>query len=143
MGSFRRGTWNTKFVGSGRRETGGQRRKFRQKYLLRGPLMRGLFVVATVAIGGLPVEGAELVLSDGHETATTSTDSAGHFNIGPLRTYEATTWLIGDPLYGYSLDIRVADSQYQGLTAFRSGYAPAELEVTCDISKPSAVCTPR
>jgi hypothetical protein len=57
--------------------------------------MRGLFVVATVAIGGLPVEGAELVLSDGHKTATASTDSAGHFNIGPLRTYEATTWLIG------------------------------------------------
>ena len=132
----------------------------------RSQLMRGLFVVAvalllpacipvshwhyfapkvtgTVAIGGLPVEGAELVLSDGHKTATASTDSTGYFNIGPLRAREATTWLIGDPLYGYSLDIRVADSQYRGLTAFRAGYAPAELEVTCDISKPSAVCTPR
>lgn len=98
-------------------------------------------VTGTVTIGGLPVAGAELVLSDGHKTATASTDSAGHFNIGPLRTYEVTTWLIGDPLYGYSLALRVAGSEYPGMTAFHSGYAPARLELTCDIAKPSPVCT--
>jgi hypothetical protein len=96
-------------------------------------------ISGTVTEAGAPVEGAELYLSGEFtkKTGTVSTDSAGRFKIGPLRTWEASTWLLGDPLYGYSLLIRIRGSEYQGLTVGRVGYSPTELEITCDLAKPA------
>jgi hypothetical protein len=97
------------------------------------PTIRG-----TVTNAGTPLEGAELRLSGDFtkDTAIVSTDSAGRFKIGPLRTWEASTWLLGDPFYQYSVLIRISGSEYPGLTVGRSGYAPVELEITCDLAKP-------
>lgn len=71
------------------------------------------------------------------KTATASTDSAGRFKIGPLRTWEATTWLLGEPGYAYSLSIRFSGAEYKGRTVGRLGYAPTELKITCDLAKPA------
>ena len=109
------------------------------------PTLRGI-----VTSAGVPVKGAELRLSGQFtkKVATISTDSAGHFEIGPLRTWEAVTWLFGDPMYGYSLSIRVSGSEYLGLDVGRIGYATPELEITCDLTKPDTdvhmpqYCTP-
>jgi hypothetical protein len=56
-------------------------------------------ISGTITRAGAPVEGADLHLSGNFtkRTATASTDGAGHFKIGPLKTWEATTGLLGDP----------------------------------------------
>ena len=56
-------------------------------------------ISGTVTSDGAPVEGADLHLSGNftNKTATARTDSSGRFKIGPLRTWEATTGLLGDP----------------------------------------------
>jgi len=96
-------------------------------------------ISGTVTRAGVPVEGADLHLSGNFtkKTAAASTDSAGRFKIGPLRTWEATTGLLGDPGYAYSLSIRFSGAEYIGLTVGRLGYPPIELEITCDLSKPA------
>jgi len=95
------------------------------------PALRGM-----VTCGGAPVEGAELQLVGDFtkNKAITSTDRLGQFAIGPLRTWDAATWLLGDPLYGYTLSIRISGSEYPGLAVGRVGYAPTELEITCDLA---------
>src|SRR4051812_39807749 len=96
------------------------------------PTLRGV-----VTRGGGPVEGAELQLIGEFtgKKATTSTNGLGRFEIGPLRGWDAATWLLGDPLYGYTLSIRISGSEYPGLAVFRVGYSPTELEITCDLGK--------
>jgi hypothetical protein len=96
------------------------------------PTIRGI-----VTNAGAPVEGAEVHLA-GHYTdgtVTVSTDGAGRFKIGPLRTWESSTWLVGEPFYGYSLLIRTPGSEYPGLTVNHVGHAPVELEIACDLAK--------
>lgn len=96
-------------------------------------------ISGTVTRAGSPVEGADLHLSGNFtkKAATASTDSAGRFKICPLRTWEATTGLLGDPGYAYSLSIRFSGSEYTGLTVGRLGYSPTDLKLTCDLAKPA------
>lgn len=96
-------------------------------------------ISGTVTSDGTPVEGADLHLSGNFtkRTASARTDSSGRFKIGPLRTWEAITGLLGDPGYAYSLSIRVSGAEYTGLTVERLGYAPTELKITCDLAKPA------
>lgn len=98
-------------------------------------------ISGTVTRAGAPVEGADLHLSSKFTKKMTkaATDSAGHFKIGPLRTWEATTGVLGDPGYAYSLSIRSLGAEYTGLTVGRLGYAPVELKITCDLAKPAVM----
>jgi len=44
--------------------------------------------------------------------------------------------LLGDPLYGYTVTITNAENQYEGFGEGYVGYAPEQLTVVCDLSKP-------
>jgi hypothetical protein len=95
-------------------------------------------VSGTVVSAGVPVQKAELHLSSPftHKTAVVSTDSNGRFNVGPLRVWRLSTFLLGDPLYEYSLLIRTASMEYPSLAEAGVGYAPPRLKIACDLSKP-------
>jgi len=94
-------------------------------------------VSGTVVSAGVPVQNAELHLSSPftHKTAVVSTDSNGRFNVGPLRVWRLSTFLLGDPLYEYSLLIRTASTEYPGLSEAGVGYSTPELKIACDLSK--------
>jgi hypothetical protein len=96
-------------------------------------------VSGTVVSAGVLVQNAELHLSSPftHKMAVVSTDSNGRFNVGPLRVWRLSTFLLGsDRLYKYSLLIRIASTEYPGVSAAGMGYAPPGLKILCDLSKP-------
>lgn len=49
---------------------------------------------------------------------------------------EFVQWLMGDPLFGYNLNITVGEHTHLGLSEFGLGYAPSRTEVRCDVSRP-------
>ena len=95
-------------------------------------------VSGTVVSAGVPVQNAELHLSSPftHKMSVVSTDSNGRFNVGPLRVWKLSTFLLGDRLYKYSLVIRTGSTEYPGVSAAGMGYAPPGLKILCDLSKP-------
>jgi hypothetical protein len=95
-------------------------------------------VHGTVVDAGVAVQNAELYLSNPltHKTAMVHTDGNGRFAVGPLRMWRRSMWLLGDPLYAYSLSIRTAAREYPGVSAAGVGFAPKEIGIRCDLSKP-------
>ena len=85
-----------------------------------------------------PVANAEIELTAKFtdRKATVRSDGNGHFAIGPIAEMEFIQWLIGDPLFGYNLNITVGEHTYLGLSEFGLGYAPSHIEVRCDVSRP-------
>ena len=95
-------------------------------------------VTGFVLNGGVPVANAEIVLTGRYtnHTATMRSDGQGHFKIGPLAELEFAQWLMGDPLFGYSLNFTVDNQTYLGLSESSVGYVPTKIEVKCDLSHP-------
>jgi len=78
-------------------------------------------VTGVVTQAGIPVENAEVVVSSGFagEATKGTTLPNGHFAAEPIRKFFFTALAIGDPLYGYSVQIRVAGKTYDGYSHSR------------------------
>jgi len=96
-------------------------------------------VSGTVARNGMPVAGAEVVLSTrlSKAVATARTDAAGQFKLGPLSELQFTKSFFGDPIYGFTLKIKAAGEEERPGLAFQAmGYAPDTAHVACDLGLP-------
>jgi hypothetical protein len=95
-------------------------------------------ITGSVFSGGVPLANAEIVLTGRftNHIATTRSDGQGHFKIGPLTVVEFVQWLMGDPLFGYSLNFTVDNQTYLGPSESSVGYVPTKIEVNCDLSHP-------
>src|SRR5258705_54646 len=83
-------------------------------------------VAGLVMDGGVPVANAEIVLTGTFtdHISTVRSDGEGHFQIGPIAELEFIQWLMGDPLFGYRLNITVDKQTYLGLSESNVGYVP-------------------
>ena len=99
----------------------------------RAPAVEGV-----VTNNGVPVQNAEINVSAefSEEQQKSVTDSNGRFSTKPIRELMFFAPLLGDPLYGYTVTIINAENQYEGLGEGYVGYAPEQLTVVCDLSKP-------
>lgn len=61
----------------------------------------------------------------------------GHFAADPIRKFFFTALAIGDPLYGYSVQIRVAGKTYDGYSSSGIGDSPKTIELKCDFAQPA------
>ena len=98
-------------------------------------------IIGVVRNGDNPVPNAEVRLSGEFtdKDSITVTDSNGRFKIGPLTEMRLSVVLIGDPLYGYSLHIKLGDKEYTGISENLIGYSLKDIVVACDLSKPIQV----
>jgi hypothetical protein len=111
-------------------------------------------ISGTVLKGDIPVTSAELRLSDKYadeytgqpfEALTVTTDTSGHFTIGPFQQFRAFL-VIGDENAGFTLEIEHAGKTYLGIDAGGYGSYDADLDVICDLSnandayKPTTYC---
>lgn len=100
----------------------------------RAPAVEGV-----IMNNGAPVQDAEIRVSAqfSDEQQKGITDSNGRFKTKPIREFMFFASLLGDPLYGYSVTITQAESTYEGFGEADVGYASRELNVACDLSKPT------
>jgi hypothetical protein len=91
-----------------------------------------------VTNGGQPISNTELRIkakfSDKQQQATT--DEHGAFHTQAIKEFVFFAWLIGDPLFGYTVTISGPGPGYTGFDEFSVGYAPKELKLVCDLSAP-------
>lgn len=90
---------------------------------------------------GRPVPSAVVKVSAqfSREVRTVTTDQDGRFSTEAIRELRWTAILLGDPLFGYTVQIGadghdVAGYQFQGI-----GSAPSDLRLSCDLAKPVRV----
>ncbi len=95
-------------------------------------------VSGTVLRQGLPVAGAQVVVSSRHgqERQIGFTDDEGHFALQPLREFQLTTPVMGDPTYAFRVEIAVGGQDYRGYSEGRVGDAPSALKIECDLARP-------
>lgn len=95
-------------------------------------------VEGVVTNNGVPVPNTEINVSAqfSEEQQKGVTDSNGRFSTKPIREFMFFASLLGDPLYGYTVTITNAANQYEGFGEGHVGYAPEQLMVVCDLSKP-------
>lgn len=95
-------------------------------------------ISGVVTADGQPVQNVEVKVSArfSEEIQTATTDQAGRFETKPIKQLLLTMTLIGDPLYGYGLDVMTAGQKYEGYVESYVGYAPKQLQVVCELSKP-------
>lgn len=96
-------------------------------------------VAGVVVRAGVPVADAEVTLSSAFAKPETSrTDASGRFRLGPLTRLFLTRSVLGDPLYKYSLAIKVAgEAELLGYLDSGIGDAPAALQAACDLNRPA------
>ncbi len=87
---------------------------------------------------GKPAGGAEIRVSAhvSSEVRAAIAGPDGRFNTESIRKLQLTATLIGDPLYGYTVEIRSAGNVYSGFVDFSVGYAPSAIRLNCDLSRP-------
>jgi hypothetical protein len=95
-------------------------------------------VTGLVLDEGAPVAGAHVELSARFTTKklTATTESNGHFRVGPIRHLELTRALLGDPLFGYSLVISRDGTTFTGADQFGLGFSPSNIDLICDLAGP-------
>lgn len=100
----------------------------------RAPAVEGV-----VTDNGAPVPDAAISVwaQFSGEQQRAVTDINGRFNTEPIREFMFFASLLGDPLFGYSVQITRAANQYDGIGEADVGYAPTEIKVACDLSKPT------
>ena len=96
-------------------------------------------ISGTLSDHGRPVIEARVrLLGAGTEQeAMAVTDPDGRFSFEPLSQFVMSTSLFGAPsTYGYLIEIGVGGRVYPGLTHSEEGYAPAQVTLDCDLSRP-------
>ena len=86
---------------------------------------------------GKPAAGVEIRVSAhfANEVRAAIAASDGRFNTDSIRKLLTAT-LVGDPLYGYTVEIRNACNVYSGFVDFSVGHAPSAIQLNCDLSRP-------
>jgi hypothetical protein len=84
---------------------------------------------------GVPVTNVKLKLSadftDRQQIAITDAD--GRFVLRPISEWRLMAPLIGDPLYGYTLEVDMGDRKFPVYSNGGVGYAESRLELRCDL----------
>ena len=95
-------------------------------------------IAGVIVENGRPVSGLDI-----HLTTTSSkrhsramTDAAGRFIVGPLREIEWIMPLVGDPVFGFRLEISRGEQTFFGYTDGGVGFSPKRLNLACDLSTP-------
>lgn len=70
----------------------------------------------------------------GRPSATAITDADGRFVLRPISEWRFIAPLIGDPLYGYTLEVDLGDRKFSVYSNGGVGYAESRLELRCDLS---------
>jgi len=87
---------------------------------------------------GRPVAGAQVRVASKFSEAihVGSTQPSGQFAVGPIRELRLTTTLVGDPLYGFEVEIVADGERYAGYAEFGIGDARSALKLSCDLGRP-------
>ena len=98
-------------------------------------------VSGVVMRGDVPVAGAEVFVSGAFskEVRVGSTDREGRFSTESIRELRLTAFILGDPLYGYTVKIVDGGETYDGFAWMAVGDGPKEVKMVCDLSRPIQV----
>ncbi|MBI5595299.1 MAG: hypothetical protein HY928_04335 [Elusimicrobia bacterium] len=95
-------------------------------------------VSGTLVRAGVPVSGAEVLLSAvfTEDTAAVLSDGAGKFKLGPLSKLHLTKSVLGDPLYRFSLRVKVpGGGESLAFEGSALGAPPGPLVLYCDLER--------
>jgi hypothetical protein len=98
------------------------------------PTIRGRILAS-----GTPVVGARIDRCDG-QSAVTSTDTLGRFQIENVRRRAWVTPIFGDPVGRYCFGANAGGSAQQW-TGQKVGFVPKEVQVRCELSPTAMRCT--
>ncbi|WP_430699151.1 DUF6795 domain-containing protein [Rubrivivax gelatinosus] len=95
-------------------------------------------ISGVVTQDGNPVVSAEVRVTGqfSNNVHIVASDQAGRFASEPIRKMLLTASLMGDPLYGYAIEIVHGGKVYAGYSESSVGYAPKELKLSCELAKP-------
>lgn len=87
---------------------------------------------------GAPVAGAQITVRTqfASDTSAAITTQYGRFRTEAIRELRLTAVLIGDPLFGYTVEIRHRGETYVGFANFDVGQSPPSIQLNCDLSHP-------
>lgn len=93
-------------------------------------------VAGIVLRDGQPVAGAQIRVASTFSSTTRvgSTQPSGRFSVEPIRELRLTATLVGDPLYGFEVEIVVDGERYAGYSEYGTGYASPALQLSCDLT---------
>lgn len=93
------------------------------------PAVSGIVLRDGQPVAGAQVRGASTFSST---TMVGSTQPSGRFAVDAIRELRLAATLVGDPLYGFEVEIVVDGERYAGYSEFGTGYAIAALQLSCD-----------
>ena len=95
-------------------------------------------ISGTVVDGGQPMSGVEVRLTASFTTrdVRATTSGSGQFSVGPLREMRWVMPLMGDPLFGFRVELTRGGRIHLGYVQSKVGYAPKVVKVACDLSNP-------
>jgi len=95
-------------------------------------------VSGVVMRDGKPLSGAEISVSAqfARDVRVATTDREGRFTTEAIREWRMTAMLIGDPLFGYTVQIGADGTTYRGYSLVGMGSAPSDVRLKCDVAKP-------
>jgi len=96
-------------------------------------------IEGVVTRGADPVPGAEITVFGAFtkDTQTSLTGDDGRFHTDSVKEWRLIAKLFGDPIYAYTVEIRINGVKYNGYSfGLGIGYAPEKLQLSCDLTKP-------
>jgi hypothetical protein len=93
-------------------------------------------ISGVVTRDGAPVEGARVNVWGAFATRSqvVVTGADGRFSAEPIRELRFAAWIVGDPLYAYSVEITAANEKYPGYSMSAVGNPSAAIELACDLA---------
>ena len=95
-------------------------------------------VAGIVTRDGQPVAGAQVRVASKFSASIQvgATQPSGRFSVDPIRELRLTATLVGEPLYGFEVEIVADGARYAGYAEFGMGDARSELQLSCDLGHP-------
>jgi hypothetical protein len=95
-------------------------------------------ISGTVVDGGQSLSGAEVRLTASFTPRDVRVITAvgGQFGVGPVREMRWFRPLLGDPIFGFRLEVKRGGRTYLGFVESKVGYAPKNMKLACDLSSP-------
>lgn len=93
-----------------------------------------------VLANGLPVAGADIHVvakASGEEMTgrAATTDADGRFSHPGMTVKRRVLWVLGDPIYDWTLRIHHADTWHSGYSDGRVGHPSRRVELACDLKR--------
>jgi hypothetical protein len=95
-------------------------------------------ISGTVIDGDQSVSGAEVRLTASFTTrdVRVMTTVDGQFGVGPVRELRWFRPLLGDPIFGFRLEVKRGGRTYLGFVQSNVGHSPKNMKLACDLSSP-------